>query len=413
MPNQRLEPAVPPSLNVLVGVSGGIAAYKAAELVRLLKKEGHAVRCAMTRAARSFITPLSLEVLSGHQVYQEEYLTGDGSGEELHMVAAKWADVVCVAPATAHTLARIALGLADDFLSTTILAFDGPLVIAPAMHSVMWQQESVTAHVDVLRRRGATVVGPAVGELASGDVGVGRMVEPVEIVSAIRRTARPGRLRGRRVLIAAGPTREAIDPVRFISNRSTGKMGFALARAAIAQGATTTLVAGPVSLETPSGVERVDVTSAEEMRTAVRAAAPDADLIFMAAAVGDYRPREARSRKIKKSEGVLESIELEPTEDILAGLRSVAPRAVIVGFAAETDDLIENARAKLGAKGADFIIANDVSRPEIGFASDQNEVTVLGHGTEAHFERQSKDHLAEHLLSYLEQAVAKRERQPV
>lgn len=413
MSEERFEPSTPPPLNVLVGVSGGIAAYKTAELVRLLKQEGHSVRCAMTRAALSFVTPLTLEVLSGERVYQEEYLAGDGSGEELHMSAADWADVVCVAPATAHTIARLALGLADDFLSTTLMAFDGPLVIAPAMHSIMWRQESVSANVETLRRRGAIVVGPAVGTLATGEVGIGRMVEPAELLAAIEGTAQPGRLAGVRVVVAAGPTREAIDPVRFLSNRSTGKMGFALAGAAAAGGAETTLVAGPVSLPTPRGVERIDVTTAEEMHAAVRGAAAEADLILMAAAVGDFRPRTVRTRKIKKTDGSLASIELERTTDILAGLRSVAPNAVIVGFAAETDDLLDNARAKLKAKGADFIVANDVSRADVGFANDQNEVTVLGHGTEAHFERQSKHHLAERLLSYFERTAPWRERQPV
>ncbi len=328
------------------------------------------------------------------------------------MATARWADVVCVAPATAHTIARLALGLADDFLSTTILAFDGRLVVAPAMHSIMWRHESVSANVEHLRRRGAIVIGPAVGELASGEVGVGRMVEPVEILKAIEGVSKPGPLTGRRVVITAGPTREAIDPVRFLSNRSTGKMGFALARAAVARGADTTLVAGPVSLETPAGVDRVDVTTAAEMNAAVREVAPGADLILMAAAVGDFRPRTERTEKIKKTEGPLDAIELERTADILSGLRSVAPDAVIVGFAAETDNLLENARRKLEIKDADFIVANDVSRSDVGFAADQNEVTVLGRDSEAHFERQSKVHLAERLLGYFEQMVPWRERQP-
>ncbi len=411
MSSPRLEPGSS-ALRVLVGVSGGIAAYKAVELVRLLKKEGHSVRCALTRAAGAFVTPLTLEVLSGHRVYQEEYLAGDGSGEELHITAAEWADVICVAPATAHTIARFANGLADDFLSTTVLAFDGPLVLAPAMHSIMWRQESVSANVARLRERGVTLVGPAVGPLASGDVGIGRMVEPAEILATINGLQEPGPLAGRRVLIAAGPTREALDPVRFISNRSSGKMGFALARAAVARGAAATLVAGPVSLPSPPGVERVDVTSAEEMAAAVRIAAPQADLIVMAAAVADFKPTSVRTSKIKKSEGGLDSIELERTEDILAGLRAIAPKAVIVGFAAETDDLLSNARSKRVGKDVDFIVANDVSRADIGFEGDHNEVTVVGGDTETRFERQSKSALAERLIDHVSRALVDRERQP-
>jgi len=402
----------PPPLRVLLGVSGGIAGYKAIEIVRRLKAEGHSVRCVLTRAATAFVTPLSLEVLSGDQVYQEEYLAGDGTGRELHIAAAQWADVLCVAPATAHTLARLALGLADDFLSTTALAFDGPLVVAPAMHSVMWEQEGVAQNVERLRSRGVLFVGPEVGALASGEVGMGRMADPQEIVEALRAIAQRGPLAGRRVVIAAGPTREAIDPVRFLSNRSTGKMGFALAAAAASQGAHVDLVAGPVVLPTPAGVQRLDVTSAEQMREAVFSAAAGADLIIMAAAVADFRPRSVAPGKIKKAAG-LDSLGLERTVDILASLRAVAPEALIVGFAAETENLVENARAKLESKGADFIVANDVSRPDIGFESSENEVTVVARHMETPFDRQPKRELAKRLLTLFFEAAGDRERQPV
>ncbi len=407
--SSRSEPESNTSLRVLVGVSGGIAAFKATELVRLLIKEGHEVRCAVTRAATSFVAPLTLEVLTGHRVYQEEYLSGDGSGEELHITAADWADVVCVVPATVHTIARIALGLADDFLSTTLTAFDGPLVVAPAMHTVMWHQPSVASNVALLRDRGVKMVGPTVGPLASGEVGIGRMSEPAEILTVIQDLFHPGPLAGRRVVITAGPTREPIDPVRYLSNRSSGKMGFALARAAARAGAATTLVAGPVALSTPRGVERVDVTTAEEMASAVGVAAVEADLLVMTAAVADFRPVAVHDGKIKKSAGGLDRIELKENPDILSGLRDLAPEAVIVGFAAETDDLIEHARGKLERKRADFIVANDVSRADIGFHGDFNEVVLLGSDVEERFDRQTKESLAAKLMSYFAGAVHKRE----
>ena len=360
---------------VLLGVTGGIAAFKAARIVRRFREEGCEVRCAVTRAAEAFVAPLTLEVLSGAPIYREEYLSPGTRGEELHVSAAAWADTLCIAPATAHTLARLALGLADDFLTTTALTHDGPLVVAPAMHTEMWSKAAVRDNVRRLEERGAVIVGPVLGPLASGEVGLGRMAEPEEIVAAVV-GRRHGALAGRRVLISAGPTREAVDPVRFLSNRSSGKMGFALAAAAAEMGAETTLVAGPVTLGTPLGVERLDVVSAVEMRDAVYRHAPAADLVIMAAAVSDFRPRDPRGEKIKKHLG-LDQIKLEPNPDILAGLRDVAPRPLIVGFAAETHDLEAAARGKLTAKRADLLVANDVSRPDIGFDSDDNEVLVL------------------------------------
>ena len=261
-------------------------------------------------------------------------------------------------------------------------------------------------------RAGVRFVGPEIGPLASGEVGMGRMADPVEIVAAIQSVVDSGPLAGRRVVVAAGPTREAIDPVRFLSNRSSGKMGFALAEAAAAEGADVLLVAGPVALPSPAGVDRLDVTTAAEMRDAVYSAASEAALVIMAAAVADFRPRAVTAWKIKKSTGPA-SIELEATADILAGLRAVAPQALIVGFAAETDNLLENARHKLESKDLDFIVANDVSRSDIGFDSDENEVTVLDRSSQVEFERQSKSGLAARLLAHFLGTVRERERQPV
>ena len=366
-------------LRVLLGVSGGIAAYKSAELVRRFRARGHEVRCALTRSAASFVAPLTLEVLSGRPVYQEEYLAAGGpgaNGEEAHITAAAWAEVLCVAPATAHVLARLALGLADDFLTTTALAFTGPVVVAPAMHSSMWEKPTTQQHAAALRARGVWFTGPVEGPLASGEVGIGRMAEPEAIVESVEAAAGLGPLAGRTVLVAAGPTHEPIDPVRFLGNRSSGKMGFALAAEAARRGARVILVAGPVALVSPSGVKRIDVVTAREMQGAVLEQAPAADLVVMAAAVADFRPRRGAAGKIKKEEG-LSAIELEETPDILAGLRPVAPRAVLVGFAAETEDLDRRARAKLERKGADFLVANDVSRRDIAFESEDNEVTVF------------------------------------
>lgn len=385
-------------LRVLLGVTGGIAAYKSAEIVRRLRGRGHEVRCALTRSAASFVTPLTLETLSGHAVWQEEYLTATGSGEEAHITAAAWAEVLCIAPATAHTLGRLALGLADDFLTTTALAFAGPVVVAPAMHSVMWNQPAVRENAEILRSRGVRFVGPVEGALASGEVGMGRMADPEAIAAAVEEAALPGPLAGRTVLVTAGPTFEPVDPVRFLGNRSSGKMGFALAEEAARRGARVILVAGPVHQPTPPGVERIDVTTAREMEAAVHRAAPEADLVIMTAAVADFRPSRPAPEKIKRDRG-LAAIELEPNPDILARLRPVAPNAVLVGFAAETGNLEANARAKLERKGVDFLAANDVSRKDIAFDSDANEVTVYRReGDPVFFPRQSKSALAGGLL---------------
>jgi phosphopantothenoylcysteine decarboxylase/phosphopantothenate--cysteine ligase len=414
-------------LRVLLGASGSIAACKLPELVRLLRGRGHEVRCALTRSAAAFVTPLTLEVLSGHRVYQEEYLEAspptlptapNTGGEEAHIAAAAWAGVFCVAPATANVLARLALGLADDFLTTTALAFAGPMVAAPAMHSTMWRQAALQEHLEALLRRGVRLVGPVEGPLASGESGLGRMAEPAAIVDAIEAAGGGGgddaslrHLRGLQVLVTAGPTQEPIDPVRYLGNRSSGKMGFALAGEAARRGARVALVAGPVALATPAGVRRVDVRTAAEMERAVQAEVGAADLVIMAAAVADYRPRQVAAAKIKKASGALSTLELEENPDILAGLRRLAPAALLVGFAAETDDLEVHARAKLAAKGADFLVANDVARGDIGFGSDANEVTVFRRfGAPVLLGRRPKAALAAALLDLFGEALQARER---
>src|SRR5947209_2861707 len=399
-------------LRVLLGVSGGIAAYKSAELVRRFRARGHEVRCVLTRSAVSFVAPLTLEVLSGRPVHQEEYLSpGAAQGpevEEAHIAAAAWAEALCVAPATAHVLARLALGLADDFLTTTALAFTGPVVVAPAMHSAMWEKPATRQHAAVLRGRGVWFAGPVEGPLASGEVGMGRMAEPEAIVAAVEAAGGSGPLAGRTVLVTAGPTHEPLDPVRFLGNRSSGKMGFSLAAEAARRGARVVLIAGPVALPTPAGVLRIDVVTAAEMGEAVARAAPAADLVVMTAAVADFRPRAAAPQKLKKERGV-PALELEPTADILAGLKALAPEAVAVGFAAETEDLEGNARAKLARKGADFLVANDVLRRDIAFGAESNEVTVYRRlGPPVFFPRQPKGVLAGQLLDLFSTALAGR-----
>lgn len=400
---------------VVLGVTGGIAAYKAAEIVRLFRAQGHSVRCAVSRAATQFVTPLSLEVLSGAPVYQEEYLSACGSGDEVHIVLSQWADVVCVAPATAHTLVRLANGLADDFLSTTLLAYAGPLVVAPAMHSEMWNKPTTQAAVDKLRAGGAVVVGPDTGLLANGDVGLGRMSAPREIAAAVLGAAGTNDYQGLRVVITAGPTYEALDPVRFLGNRSSGRMGFALAEAAALRGASVDLVAGPVALATPPMVDRHDVRSAIEMQqklaalehrlenpcqpgigtrvgesvsekehtasattgTEARAEPDGIDLVIMCAAVADFRPRQTATQKIKRGTNANPTLELVSNPDILAGLAVTMPKAIRVGFAAETEDLEKNAQQKLKHKDVHFLCANDVSRTDVGFEATSNELVVF------------------------------------
>jgi len=367
---------------VLLGVSGGIAAYKAALLARLLVGAGATVDPVLTRGARQFVGPVTFEGITGRPVRDEVW---QDVPEETHVALGRAADVAIVYPATANLLAKLAGGHADDLLTTTLLAATCPLVVAPAMHTEMWEHAATRANVALLRERGVDVLGPAVGPLMGGDTGAGRVVEPVEayerILAHVRDRATTQDLAGVHVLVTAGGTHEPIDPVRFLGNRSSGKMGFAIAAAAIARGARVDLVAGPSALDTPPGATRHDVTTALEMRDAVLANADDADVIVKAAAVADFRPAEAADSKLKKTAGV-PRIELVGNPDILAelGERKVAGSldALLVGFAAETDDVEANGRAKLARKNADLLVVNDVRASDAGFGTDTNRVVILG-----------------------------------
>jgi phosphopantothenoylcysteine decarboxylase/phosphopantothenate--cysteine ligase len=363
-------------MRVALGVSGGIAAYKAPEIVRGLTQAGCEVRVILTRNAEQFVTPLTLRTLSRHPVLRDTF---DLAAEETvrHVELARDLDALVVAPATANVLGKFAHGIADDLLSTFHLAVTAPLVMAPAMNTRMWAHPAVRESVALLRGRGVRLIDPESGWLAENEIGLGRMADPAAIVAATLAAARRGRqLQGKRILVTAGPTREPVDPVRYLSNRSSGKMGYALAEAAAARGASVLLVTGPVALAAPHGVEVVRVETAREMRAAVLDAAADA--VFMAAAVADYAPEPA-PEKIKKGGGTL-TLSLAPGPDILSELGERKGRAsgpLLVGFAAETEDLLARAEAKLAAKNLDFIVANDVSRADAGFDADRNEVTVL------------------------------------
>ena len=362
---------------ILLGVTGGIAAYKACELVRLLGQRGHEVRVVATEHALAFVSPLALQALSGAPV-RSELLSTSAESEISHIELADWADVFLVAPATANALAKLANGIADDLFSTVALATRAPLIVAPAMNVNMYRHPATQANLDLLAKRGARIVGPGEGELACGWVGEGRLVDLDVIAAAVDACVTEPVLRGEVVLVNAGPTAEPIDPVRVITNRSSGKMGFAIAEAAARRGAEVVLVAGPVSLPTPHGVERVDVESAAEMRDAVLAALPRATIAILAAAVADYTPASPVGRKMKRDKVDALSLELVKTTDILAEVVRQRGTRTVVGFAAETEALLDNARAKLTRKGCDLIVANDVSRADIGFDVDKNEVVIVG-----------------------------------
>ena len=412
-------------MNVVLGVAGGIAAYKSPEIVRRLVDAGHAVRVVMTAGGEAFVTPLTFQAVSGEPVHRD-LLDETAEAAMGHIELARWADVVLVAPATANVMARIAHGLADDLLTTLCLATAAPIVLAPAMNQQMWRAAATAANLDTLVSRGVRIIGPGAGWQACGDVGPGRMSEPAEIVSAllaelptpasgstperpfgndpgapdtgssaagggpepggaangspsVGRSATLAPLAGVHVLVTAGPTREAIDPVRFISNHSSGKMGFAVAEAARALGAEVELVAGPVTLDPPGGVGVVAVGSAAEMHHAVMARAADCDIFIATAAVADYAPATPAAGKLKKEASPLH-LELRPTRDILAEVAALADGPFTVGFAAETDDLERHARAKLERKDLDLIAGNRVGKPGLGFNSDRNALLVLWPG---------------------------------
>jgi phosphopantothenoylcysteine decarboxylase/phosphopantothenate--cysteine ligase len=395
---------------VLLCVGGGIAAYKSLELVRRLRDAGADVQVAMTAGAQQFVTPLSFQALSG---YPARTSLWDSAAEQAmgHLELARWADRVIVAPATADLLARLAHGHADDLVTTLCLATTAPVTVAPAMNHRMWLHPATQANVATLAARGAQVIGPADGPLAEGESGPGRLVEPNDLVRALVESAVPvapaqgdGRLAGLRLVISAGPTYEDLDPVRYVGNRSSGKMGFALAAAAARHGAEVVLVAGPVHLATPAGVQRVDVRSAAQMREAVLGAFP-ADIYIGAAAVSDYTPRRAVPQKIKKTGETL-TLELVRTPDILAEVAAqTGALKLVVGFAAETHDVEKYARGKLAAKRLDLIIANQVGVSGSGFESDDNAATAYWQGGERIFPSSSKAALAEGLLELISERL--------
>jgi phosphopantothenoylcysteine decarboxylase/phosphopantothenate--cysteine ligase len=387
-----------------VGVSGGIAAYKAAELVRALQRQAHEVHVVMTASACRFVQPLTFAALTGHKVITslwDEVGADDASLEENgieHIGEAQWADALVVAPATANILAKFAHGIADDFLATMYLATQAPVLVAPAMNVNMWNHPATQANLEILRERGVRVVEPGTGDLACGMVGTGRMAEPEAIADAVLNVlSRRNDLAGETVLITAGGTREAVDPVRFIGNRSSGKMGYALAEAAQSRGATVILVSGPSALHAPARCELVKIVTADEMRQAVLERMSQATLVIKAAAVADYRPIVVAEQKLKRTGAM--TLELAPTEDILAEVvRRRRPGQLIVGFAAETDNVMANGRAKLLSKGADAIVVNDVSGNGIGIDADRNAATFLTLTTSIELPAMHKRKLADRIL---------------
>jgi len=387
--------------NILLCVSGGIAAYKCADLVRKLVGAGARVRVAMTEAAQAFITPLTLQALSTHPVHTA-LLDPQAELGMSHIELARWADFVLVAPATANSIARLANGAADDLVSTLCLATRAPIAVAPAMNEVMWGKASTQANIATLLERGVKLIGPGVGEQACGDVGAGRMEEVETLVSFVAGQFSTGSLAGKRVLVTAGPTREALDPVRFLSNRSSGKMGYALAEAAVEAGAVVDLISGPVVLPFPSGVNGIKVESALQMYKAVMERAPSAHIVIAAAAVGDYRARQVSPEKLKKMKADTLTLELVKNPDIVASVAALEGKRLVMGFAAETQSLEAYALAKLECKGLDAIVANDVSRSDIGFDSENNAARLYARNGEiVDFNKRSKAQLARDLVAWV------------
>lgn len=390
--------------NILLGVSAGIAAYKSCELVRRLLDAGAQVRVVMTPAATQFVTPLTFQALSGHPVRTQIFDAEAEMGMD-HISLARWADVVLVAPATADLMARVAHGLADDLLATLCLATRAPLYLAPAMNQVMWAAAATQDNLRLLQQRGARILGPGIGGQACGETGPGRMLEPHELVQALQKAFMPTLFCGEHLLITAGPTREPLDPVRYLSNHSSGRMGHALAQAAAQAGARVSLISGPVCLPEPPGVERILVETALDMHAAVIARARDADIFIGTAAVADYRSAAPLDRKIKKT-GEQMSLSLVRNPDILADVAALQHRPFTVGFAAETEDVESHARDKLERKGLDMIAANDVSHGQ-GFGDQQNALLVLWPGGSRQLPRQGKSELARALLELIAERFRK------
>ena len=390
-------------MRITLGVTGGVAAYKAAELVRRLQQDGFAVQVVMTRGAREFITPLTFAALTGQKVITDLFAEpGNEANLESaieHIAAAQRTDLLLVAPATADILAKFARGIADDFLTTLYLASTAPVVVAPAMNVNMWNHAATRENVEMLRARGVKIVDPDEGYLACGMTGAGRLASQEQIVAAVRETLHFRRdLEGQTVLVTAGPTYEDLDPVRYLTNRSSGKMGYAVAEAAARRGARVILVSGPTSLESPAGVERIAIRTAEEMYRAVQEKFPESSIAIFAAAVADYRPVQSFDQKIKRDKKPL-TLSLEATPDIVASVAKNKGDRLVVGFAAETERVAENARRKLTAKNADMIVANDVTAEGAGFDHDTNIVTLFARdGRDLPLPRMSKTEVAQRIL---------------
>jgi phosphopantothenoylcysteine decarboxylase / phosphopantothenate---cysteine ligase len=394
--------------HILLGVTGGIAAYKSAELVRRLREQEADVKVVMTRSACAFIGPLTMQALSDQPVHIE--LLDPGTESVMgHIELARWCDAVLVAPASADFLAKLAHGLADDLLSTLCLATAAPIVVAPAMNQQMWQAQAMQSNRAVLESRGVRFLGPAEGGQACGEVGPGRMLEPLAILEALAEFFCPKTLSGVHVLVTAGPTREAIDPVRFISNRSSGRMGYAIAQAALEAGAKVVLVSGPVALAAPQGLERISVETAGEMLEAVMARIQDCDIFVAAAAIADYRCQEPATQKLKKTAASIITLTLERTPDVLAQIASLPKPPFTVGFSAETENLEKNALDKLIRKSLDMIVANEVGRPGVGFESDENALSIFWKGGKCELSRALKAQLARDLIEIIAQRYRERD----
>ena len=388
-------------MKIALGVSGGIAAYKSAEIVRLLQDRGVRVQVIMTRAAQEFVRPLTFAALSGEKVITDLFGSEDQQANVdsaiEHIAVAQAIDALLVVPATADVIARFAQGIANDFLTTLYLATTAPVVVAPAMNVNMWNHEATQANLEILRKRGVRIVEPDSGYLACGMVGPGRLAENEAIVAAVLEVLGASQdLAGETVLVTAGPTREKIDPVRYLTNRSSGRMGYAIAEAALRRGARVLLVSGPAAIPPPGAAELTSVETAEEMRTAVMKLLPESTVVIKTAAVADYRPRVAAGQKIKRKGPI--TLELEPTTDILAELARHKSSQIIVGFAAETENVLENARKKLASKSLDAIVVNDVSREGVGFDSDRNAVTIISHDEVVEVPETSKWEVAQRVL---------------
>ena len=392
--------------NVLLGVTGGIAAYKSAEIIRLFKKEGANVRVVMTNSAKEFITPLTLQAVSGNEIHDSLLDVNAESGMG-HIELAKWADIILIAPCTAETIAKITHGRADDLMGALILASEADIYIAPAMNMNMWLDASTQDNYKILENRGITFIGPAQGEQACGDNGPGRLEEPEKIIEFIEKLTNKGPLSGKIITITAGPTREQIDPVRFISNNSSGKMGYSIAEAAIKLGAQVNLISGPVALDADKSINLHKINSASEMLAQVIKCMKNSDIFIGCAAVSDYKPSDYSNKKIKKEDHSNLDIELEKNEDILKYVSKNFSESYIVGFAAETSDVIENAKKKLITKNLDMIVSNDISDKSIGFDVDENEVNVITQDKTLLLKKDKKTRIAKQILKIISTYIHK------